>query len=451
MSDYFDNKINDKLVEIASRGEPGYSDVSLNKLLREIGDGYTIEPKHTSYYVDSASSEILRGMVSGQGYISYAVRPRIGIAYIFPYYARMTKRLEKGYYNIKIKTDIFRSALNSDLSSSDVIQFVNSSGLMTDAYDPQYVRQHQVFVKGGISGDGFCSAVGLARTEYGTIENPIYPLIEDAKQTDYVYFDGESYLTVLVALAQVSGYNSDQAKTLAIHMLSNRGINDFIEVEKIEVSEIDTMRFSASDVSQWPDVTYRELQSASFELNGQFGQLDRETDLFSGVSLGRERLLPNENVLPSETLYPNGTAERANKAMYSQLWADKGNVRTFRNIEIHYKTLDQAHKEVEAVYIFPVNTSGTDDYIVNDNWLLNNLIWTEEEIIVLGWDMVDAIRNISWFPFELWCSALPYLEVGDEIEINLDNEVYTSYILQRTMKGMQRLEDTYINGRLDIF
>jgi hypothetical protein len=65
--------------------------------------------------------------------------------------------------------------------------------------------------------------------------------------------------------------------------------------------------------------------------------------------------------------------------------------------------------------------------------------------------MVAKMRDITWFPFEMWCAGLPYLETGDEIEIPLGNQTYTSYILQRQLKGIQNLQDTYINGTLDIF
>lgn len=230
------------------------------------------------------------------------------------------------------------------------------------------------------------------------------------------------------------------------------GINyKFFSVYKKELSDIQKVRLDSNFINNNSKVTLRELQSSVFELNAQFGKLDRETDLFSGISLGQERLFPSNGLHPSETLYPGGTAERANKSMYSKLWADKGNVRTFRNLEIHYKTLDEQQKETEDVFIYYVNSNGTDDYIMDDNWLLKNLIWTKDQIRKYGLDMTFAMRNISWFPFEMWCPALPYLETGDEIEISIDDEVYTSYILQRTMSGIQRLEDTYINGHLDIF
>ena len=65
--------------------------------------------------------------------------------------------------------------------------------------------------------------------------------------------------------------------------------------------------------------------------------------------------------------------------------------------------------------------------------------------------MVLKMRGIKWFPFEMWSAGLPYIEVGDELEIISKDGTYTSYVLQRSLNGIQNLKDTYINGSLDIF
>jgi hypothetical protein len=43
------------------------------------------------------------------------------------------------------------------------------------------------------------------------------------------------------------------------------------------------------------------------------------------------------------------------------------------------------------------------------------------------------------------------METGDRIDIPYNGNTYSSYILQRQLKGIQNLQDTYINGTLDIF
>lgn len=210
------------------------------------------------------------------------------------------------------------------------------------------------------------------------------------------------------------------------------------------------------DLPSLADYTLRDIQSAVFETQCQYGKLDRETDLFSGVELNNNRLLPADTLYPADDLYPNSMSERANRAMYSKLWADEGNVRSFRYLIITYKGTEidpdtQQEREAEKKLQRTVNTNGTDDYNMSDNWLFKNLVWTDEDVGNYADVMVEKMRNITWFPFEMWCAGLPYIETGDEVEIGVGQNTYTSYVLRRILKGIQNLQDEMINGTLDIF
>lgn len=202
------------------------------------------------------------------------------------------------------------------------------------------------------------------------------------------------------------------------------------------------------------DITLRDIQSAVFEINCQYGKLDRTTDLFSGIELNNGNLFPQDDLYPAEGLYPAGASEAGYPAMYEKLWADEGNIRKFRNLIITYKTtqvVDGQATEIEATLQRTVNADGTDDYNMSDNWLFRNFTWTSTQIGAYADAMVAKMRNISWFPFEMWCAGLPYLEAGDEIEINTGNGSYRSYVLGRLLKGVQDLHDEMTNGTLDIF
>ena len=211
---------------------------------------------------------------------------------------------------------------------------------------------------------------------------------------------------------------------------------------------LDKISFDPVNVEEF---TLRDIISAVYESIAQFGQLNRITDLFSGVELNHSRLYPSDNLYPADTLYPYGAAASATKSMYSKLWADEGNVHKWKYLIITYKTLNENNEEVETKLQRTINNDGTDNYNMSDNWLMRNLIWTAEDVGALADSMVAKMQDITWFPFEMWCAGLPYLETGDEIEIPLGEHSYTSYILQRQLKGIQNLQDTYINGTLDIF
>lgn len=225
----------------------------------------------------------------------------------------------------------------------------------------------------------------------------------------------------------------------------------FGHIYRIILSDADSFRLTTSDVEDLDKVTLRELQSAVYELQCQYGQIDRETDLFKGVELNKGGLYPRDDLYPSNSLYPSGASLSGSKAMYSKLWADEGNIRKWRKLVISYKGLDDNNNAVDKIMELVVDPDGTDDYLMDDNWLFKNLVWDDEDVETYANAMVAKMQDVTWFPFEMWCAGLPYIETGDMIEIPLEDKHYTSYVLQRQLKGIQDLQDTYINGTLDIF
>lgn len=224
-----------------------------------------------------------------------------------------------------------------------------------------------------------------------------------------------------------------------------------IATEIVASSPVDEYTITLAKAESFADVTLRELQTADYEVGCLFGQLDRELDGFYGVALNHSRLFPSDTIYPTNSRYPDGGQNSAMRSMYSKLWADEGNVQSFRNLIITYKGLDENQREKDYILQRTVNANGTQDYNCSDNWLFRNLVWTADQIGAYADAMVANMRDVYWFPFEMWCAGLPYLETGDEIEIPIGENVYTSYILQRTLSGIQNLQDTYINGELDIF
>ena len=225
-------------------------------------------------------------------------------------------------------------------------------------------------------------------------------------------------------------------------------IMDMIHVFETNLTEADLIDVNPVSLA---DITMRDALSAVYELSACYGKLDRVTDIFAPIELNNSRLLPSDTLYPSDSLYPNGNSVRGNKSMYSKLWTDSQGVQTFRYLIITYKGLDANNQEVEKVLQRTVNADGTTDYNMSDNWLFKNLVWTDADVGDYADAMVLKMQSVSWFPFEMWCAGLPYLETGDELEITTSEGTYTSYVLQRQLNGIQNLQDTFIDGELDIF
>lgn len=242
------------------------------------------------------------------------------------------------------------------------------------------------------------------------------------------------------------------ARSQTINAIEEMG--GLLEVGLIN-SSMGELRLTNATVSSIENVTLRELQSAIFETQCQYGQINRETDYFSGIELDSTGLYPRNNLYPANDLYPNGNtggkAIHPYPSEYQKLWTDTVGVQSFRYLRITYKTIEDG-SEVEKVLQRTVHEHGTQNYNMSDNWLFLNLVWTAEQVGEYADAMVEKMRDITWFPFEMWSVGLPYVETGDAIEIaDKEGNTYTSYILQRQLRGIQNLQDSFINGELDVF
>lgn len=305
---------------------------------------------------------------------------------------------------------------------------------------------------------------GITVNFYGVLDDATYVLYADdittwresihgdIEKLKYLY--GAMSVTFRLPYSFYGSTSSSQVSNpLLIWQSAVRLSTDDVTVNQITVDSIDTITI---DKTNLPDVTLRELISANYSLRAQFGQLDRVTDLFSGVELNGGGLYPAETLYPADSLYPNsntgGQGIHPYPSEYSQLWTDTMGEQSFRYLIITYKTLDENNNEVDAVLQKTVNADGTTDYNMSDNWLFRNLVWTAADVEAYAETMKAKMQNIRWFPFEMWAAGLPYVETGDAIEItDREGNTHNSYILQRQLQGIQNLQDTYVNGELDIF
>lgn len=223
---------------------------------------------------------------------------------------------------------------------------------------------------------------------------------------------------------------------------------NFIKTYEVDLSDADLIDV---DPRSLPDVTLRDTLSAVYELEACYGKLDRTTDLFAPVELNQGGLYPQDTLYPADNLYPQGNMVHPFPSSYQKLWTDTIGEQSFRYLIITYKTMENG-QEVEKTLQRTVNTYGTTNYNMSDNWLFRNLIWTAEDVGDYADAMVLKMKDIRWFPFEMWAAGLPHIETGDAIEITDKNgDTHTSYVLTRTLDGIQNLQDTFINGELDIF
>lgn len=464
MSDYLDADALDSVLSIAQTGVPGgVSTVNVGLILDDLLEGYSIERKINrlegtwAYYYTATSPDKYRRANASETLTNM----RLHILSMNLRFTPSDFNANSIYRGMVMCSAMYQRA-KALIATEDLSEIVADTGVSPYVYatlenwfDCGTDLHGQDLANPLMTGISIIAGSGQT---YASQELYISQYkTEESKTTDWMINVNNNGFNVIIPVLYVwntsSTYTWSQAEIELAESRADAIVKDagLAYWEESAQSDIEKIRITAAQAAAFQNVTLRELQSAVFEIDCQYGQLSRITDLFYGVELNRSRLYPAATLYPADSLYPYGAAESVFRSQYSKLWADEGNVHKWRYLIITYKGLDENNQEAEFTLQRTVNADGTDDYNMSDNWLFKNLVWTEAQIIEYATAMVAKMQDITWFPFEMWAPGLPYLETGDEIEIPLGENTYTSYILERQLRGIQNLQDTYINGTLDIF
>lgn len=187
-------------------------------------------------------------------------------------------------------------------------------------------------------------------------------------------------------------------------------------------------------------ISGREVLKKCVELNGAFGHIGRYGKFKHIILLPGYGLYPSETLYPAEDLYP--VAEDDATYIHESIIDDI--VSRYQNVrfeEYTVKEIDKLQIRSEENDIGAIVGTGTNAYVIEGNFLVFGKSASELEGIALR-----AYGNMAkrpYRPYESDSIGLPYIEVGDTLEFALDNPV-TGYVLQRTLTGIQALQDKYI-------
>lgn len=462
-SEYLNQSANAEIVSLAEQGEDGTNVISFYKIIQSLLESYSIEEykkidAEVSYLSNATQyGYSIEAWINGSLKYINVVGGSTGISF-----SGSSPDYEK--YGI---IEVNNTGMD-DYSSNLLINYRNALVFLRDR--SQVTLEYAVKNHLQIAVIDYRTSSSLVYKDISSmvlgsvsISNDISGYIWDFDEN--VVSDSHLFKNEMISFAfpyywqvENSAYDRSSVAPTFSSFLLNTFIPDkgwTVRAYRLDVPELAYKSITFDDAVSMANVTLRDIQSSVYETICQYGKLDRVTDLFSGVELNNSRLYPADNLYPANDLYPNSTSERSDPTMYEKLWADEGNVRSFRYLIITYKgTEDDGQgnlQEVEKKLQRTVDEHGTDDYNMSDNWLFRNLVWSDSDIGDYADAMVLKMQNVTWFPFEMWCAGLPYIETGDEVEINMSDGAYTSYVLRRNLKGIQDLHDEMINGTLDIF
>lgn len=174
----------------------------------------------------------------------------------------------------------------------------------------------------------------------------------------------------------------------------------------------------------------RDVLKAICEINGVFGHFDR-TGTLVYVSLQDTGPYPSDTLYPGDDLYPQSG------------WAAAEELEYYRSITYEdylIDGIDRVRVRQEEGDIGAVVGSGSNAYVVEGNFLTYGL--GSADLTKLAWSIYDTIAGKTYRPAKIVSYAMPWIEVGDGVRaITTDTEIAT-FVLTRTMSGIQAMMDT---------
>lgn len=169
------------------------------------------------------------------------------------------------------------------------------------------------------------------------------------------------------------------------------------------------------------------------EINGCFGHINRQGQ-FEYIFLKQDiqGLYPANDLYPADNLYPKSPdSYRINKSDYITADYEDYIVEPITKLQIRSSDSD----------VGTIIGNGSNAYIIENNMLTYQK--TADEMQTIAQNVYNKISKIRYRPFTADLRGNPCLEVGDAIRILTKNAIVESYVLERDLKGIQALRDSF--------
>lgn len=223
----------------------------------------------------------------------------------------------------------------------------------------------------------------------------------------------------------------DKTSTVTLKQFRTNFISHFgLEQEEIDLINDDMIVEKNIEPSE---ISGKDVITAICEINGCFGHVGRNGK-FRYIVLPKyiEGLYPANDLYPADDLYPRAprTTKIGNNIYISCKYEDY----------ITHK-IDKLQIRQEENDIGSIAGTGSNCYIVEDNFLVYGKSSADLERVANN--LFSVISEIMYRPFDADVKGNPCFEVGDAVRLTTRYEIIESYILKRTLKGVQALRDRY--------
>lgn len=216
---------------------------------------------------------------------------------------------------------------------------------------------------------------------------------------------------------------------LGIAQVETSLANDSMTVNKTIVA---TQTDDSSAVTEESAISGKTVVTAICEINGCFGNINRQGK-FEYVFLKaiKSALYPAEDLFPSDNLFPSDANTESMTGHYIAFDYEDFQSKAITQLEI--KTSEDNAGAI-------VGTAGN-NYSITGNFLVSDKTGAELEQIANN--LLPIMKQAVYTPIKsCTCVGNPCLTLGEPIRFNTTREIVETYLLQRTLTGVQSKRDS---------
>ena len=289
--------------------------------------------------------------------------------------------------------------------------------------------------------------ISIEETIDGDIENPMpygvfkvasdVPTADRTKRQitaydvmyDIINADVKSWYAGLSFPMTLKQFRNSFFAHLGIAQVETNLVNDSMTVNKTIVA---TQTDDSSAVTEESAISGKTVVTAICEINGCFGNINREGK-FEYVFLKAitSALYPSEDLFPADNLFPSDANTESMTGHYITFDYEDFQSKAITQLEI--KTSEDNAGAI-------VGTAGN-NYSITGNFLVSDKTGAELEQIANN--LLPIIAEAEYTPIKsCTCVGNPCLTLGDPIRFNTTREIVETYLLQRTLTGVQSKRDS---------
>lgn len=280
-----------------------------------------------------------------------------------------------------------------------------------------------------------------------------YKVVSDTPTADRRWRDIVAYDAMYDILnADVAAWYNETLTDMESKMPMRQFRKKFLE--HFEIAEADPEQELVNDdmtvqrTIEPEEISGKDVITAICEINGCFGHINREGK-FAYIYLPQmiQGLYPANDLYPDHApdylpymqetghLYPKDPKgiPLGKQGVYISCQYDDYLTKEIKRLQIR--------KEENDIGVIINEEKEGNAYIIEDNFLVYGK--GTEEMRAIGEKIYSKISGIIYRPFSAEVQGNPCIEVGDPVRLSTQYQIVESYVLERTLKGIQTLRDTY--------